>query len=206
MTVPLPETDLVLIREHTYRDSGDLQVVLPSEVNHFRPVSEAGLGTFNYRLVDMGSLFEVGTNNNQVEKSSLQTHMDDFTQHLEQVLCNDIAAMGFIVLLLIYVVYTCFTPKRKNKEKDDIDIDNEIDIHRYRTRLGKESYLDVDLESQRNSASLFSNGDSANVYTFHSNDSSDGPSTPVAGADYSKLTVIGSALDTDMFKSRLRID
>lgn len=104
MTVPLPETDLVLIREHTYRESGDLQVVLPSEVNHFRPVSEAGLGTFNYALADMGSLFEVDTSNNQVEQSSLQTHMDDFAQYLEKVLCNDITAMGFIILLLIYVL------------------------------------------------------------------------------------------------------
>ena len=206
MTVPLPETDLVLIREHTYRDSGDLQVVLPSEVNHFRPVSEAGLGTFNYALADMGSLFEVDTSNNQVEKSSLQTHLDDFAQYLEKVLCNDITAMGFIILLLIYVVYTSFTSKGKNKENDAIYIDIDNDIHGYRTRLRKEAYLDVELESQRNSASLFSKGDSANVYTVHSTDSSDGSSTPGVGPDYSKLTVIGSALDTDMFKSRLRID
>ncbi|CDK24457.1 unnamed protein product [Kuraishia capsulata CBS 1993] len=52
MTVPPPNYDLILLREHLYQDLRSPELVLPSNVDDtgFKPLHERGLGVFDYHL------------------------------------------------------------------------------------------------------------------------------------------------------------
>lgn len=129
MAVPLPQYDPVLMREHLFRDTHQLDAVLSDESNAFRPIKEAGLGLFNYRLVKMDSVSE-----NEGLRSVSFNDIIGGAIKFTQTAIVDVLLLVLVVALVILLVswlYPKYSHKKKflNKEKNDAsdaDLENQL--------------------------------------------------------------------------------
>lgn len=202
MTVPQAQYDSVLIREHLFRDSKQLNLVIPSKSDAFRPITEIGLGTFSYNLVDPTTVSENGTSN---DASFLQRFLNLF----QSFTINNI--IGFILVLsILYVLTAIYSSVTKKSSR-------------------KSFYSVVDLEKQNGNpvqTSLMSpfaqatTFPKAQVYTPYSNlntappSLSNSPLSPVTSdvdnVDYNikdfRYTNIPEPISNKVLINRLRID
>lgn len=234
MPVPLPQSDPVLIREHVYRDTGALDAVLRRDtLANFKPTSEAGLGTFTYHLVDMGSIFEPsapssGDTTHHTPVHALWDRTGALVKgYLDTNTDTDTAILAFIAGLLLYALYTFFTPataagaaKRhifnphgvsSSSKRLYMDIEADAGMTPVRNFGYHDHDPDLDLSLKLNSriklSSLFnknSNGEDTGAGgaidlspTVVSDGFVSSGPTTPAGIDYSKLTILRSDLDME---------
>lgn len=114
MTVPQAQNDPVLLIEHQYRNTKNIELVLPEESNIFEPVEKKGLGTFNYKLVDIDSISE---NEFSVKSSTVKvltyaenkmSKMDRFTWFL---------LTSMIILAAVFMIKKIFSKSKGTNRK-----------------------------------------------------------------------------------------
>lgn len=179
MTVPLPEHDTILMREHLFRRTKNLDVVLSGDSGAFKPIKERGLGLFNYKLVDMDSISEQG----HIVEGRLEKVVGKVLSFLSGSTVVFLFALSLLSLAVFVLYVTCTQVKtmvarsRKKEKVDDIET------------------LDPDLPS------AFSTPAAASSHTFQ--DSL--PATPHSPLDFTSFTTLPDPIDTKMLVSRLRI-
>lgn len=109
--IPQPQQDSILIREHLYRDSSNLDVVLKPDKNFFIPLTEGGLGHFNYKLVDPNEVFEIDQKDKRIYKSVIKL--------IEKVSLDKI----LLVIIILLCIGLIFTSIFKNGNFDKIKYD-----------------------------------------------------------------------------------
>lgn len=185
MAVPLPESDLVLLREHAYKDTNNIEVLIPKAIREkhlgstagsFEPVSEYGLGLFEYDLVNIDSISESGQNykrNGVIDnlKNTLSTLNDSLIQYI--ILIPLILLCAYLIFWLI----NTYTSRRLMKEKAD------------------------ELEDQLPPYDKLESG-SSTPFSYES-ETSDSLATPACISSYANLP---EKVDSKVLINRLRID
>jgi hypothetical protein len=205
MPLPLPQYDTVLIREHLYRETQNLEVLIPKEIkdsnvgtsSYFRSVDEIGLGLFNYDLVDLNSVSEDG--------KSLQHPIKKFFNNIISILKNSLIILVIIPTALIcaYLIFKLIEKyylrkKYRNKDKVD-DLEDQIIVQNdlvngtslYSAGLSSGTVSSYDYRSQ-----TFSNTSTG----------PNSPSTPSTPTYYDNYINLPEPVDSKLLMNRLRID
>lgn len=204
------------MREHRYRDTLEPNVVLVKESDSFQPVTEIGLGTFSYKLVDINSI------NSKDEESFTTLVSKGFGKSIELIKSNILDILLFIaIVLIIYLIISWFyisssNDEEKNiiiKEKEDIDyVDlekNALNTYPYSPELLNSQFENPN-EFTASATSLNWTSNSSPSTTFaspfvYSNPSFKTPQTPTA-AEFDTITNLPDAIDSKILMNRLRIN
>lgn len=214
MAVPLPQYDPVLMREHLFRDTNQLEAVLSKDSDTFRPVKEAGLGLFNYRLVNVDSVSE----SEGLQSTSFRDIMACALKFTQATVIDIIL---FVLLVsLILLLFSWLYPRGNLKKKG----------------FSKQRF--VDLENQSSSSSVSADSaqfEKAQYYTYSSASSLSNtedslpclmssaynapvtptssaaekfrtPRTPVGMGGMNNYTRLPETVDSKLLMNRLRID
>lgn len=120
MPVPLPESDTILMREHLFRNSKDVNVVLQEDPVSFKAIEYVGLGSFNYKLVDMDTIYDENIKGSIIIQA--------FNQTIEFIRKSIIDILLVIILIAIFfLLISCAYPFHKKNDKDS-DLENQIGI------------------------------------------------------------------------------
>lgn len=121
MPIPQPEYDTILMREHLFRDTGNLDIVLKKDPIGFKSINEVGLGTFSYKLIDLNSISNNDSNKfSAISEAFFQTINFIQTSIVDVILLIIIVAIIFIIISLIYPYF-----KTNNK---CIDIESQVNF------------------------------------------------------------------------------
>lgn len=207
------------MREHRYRDTMQPDVVLVKELDSFQPVTEIGLGTFNYKLVDINSI-----NAKDDEYSFTTLISKGFKKSIELIQSNILDSLLFIaIVLIIYLIVSWFYISSSNednnnkniviKEKQDIDY---VDLEK--NALNTYPYSPELLNSQYETPNQFTASATSLTWTSNSspstafaspfgisNASFKTPQTPTA-AEFDTITNLPDPIDSKVLMNRLRIN
>lgn len=120
MAIPQPEQDTILMREHAFKNSRDLGIILSPEPKSFQPIKKAGLGTFNYKLVDLKSV-DSSTILGESPRGSIQMYK-----------FFSVLTISIFLLVLFYKAFQKYKTQNYStriKEKVDDDIEQQSFVY-----------------------------------------------------------------------------
>lgn len=214
MAVPLPQYDSVLMREHLFRDTNQLEAVLSKDTDTFRPVKEVGLGLFNYRLVNIDSVSE----SEGLQSTSFRDIMARALKFTQATIIDTI--LFVLIVSLILLLFSWLYPKVNFKKKgfskqESVDLENQYSsssISAESTQFEKAQYC-----TQSPASSLLNTEDSLSCFmssaynapvtpTSSSVEKFRTPKTPVGMGGMNNYTRLPETVDSKLLMNRLRID
>lgn len=121
MPLPQPEYDTILMREHLFRDTGNLDIVLQKDPIGFKSINEVGLGTFSYKLVDLDSVSNSYSN-------GLSAISEAFFQTIDflQTSIVDVTLLIIIVVIISIIISLIYPYFKKNNKY--IDLESQVNV------------------------------------------------------------------------------